>query len=140
MALVAAMAEAPMPPSESKGRILVIEDDAANLKLLVDYLEHLNYAVLGLEEGRRLLQHLTSFRPHVILLDIKLPGPSGYHLIQQVRQHPLWQRLPIVVLSGYAFATDRQKALDLGANDYLVKPVKLQQLRQRIEQACDLSP
>lgn len=133
------MAEAPMPPSETKGRILVIEDDAANLKLLVDYLEHLHYVVLGLAEGSSLLQYLASFQPNLILLDIKLPGPSGYQLIHQVRQSLLWQRLPIVVLSGYAFTTDRQKALDLGANDYLVKPVKLQQLKQRIEKACNLS-
>lgn len=136
MALVAAKAKVPMPSSESKGRILVVEDDAANLRLLVDYLEHLNYSVLGLEEGSHLVQHLDAFQPNLILLDIKLPGPSGYQLISQIRQHPDWQALPIVVLSGYAFTTDRQRAIDLGANDYLVKPVKLQQLKEHIEQAC----
>ena len=129
------MTEAYASDEEStKGRILLIEDDYTNRKLIADYLEYCNYTVLGLKDGLELFQNLESFRPELILLDIKLPEIDGYTLIQQIRQDQDWRRLPIVVVSGYAFQADQQRALALGARRYLVKPVKIDELQEVVEE------
>ncbi|MDJ0705034.1 MAG: response regulator [Leptolyngbyaceae cyanobacterium MO_188.B28] len=118
----------------SKGRILIVEDDYANRILIADYLEHCRYTVLGLQDGLHLFQNLESFQPELILLDIKLPKIDGFTLIQQIQQHVNWRHLPIVVVSGYAFKADQQRALALGARRYLVKPVKIDELQQVVQE------
>ncbi|MCG8366906.1 MAG: response regulator [Pseudanabaenales cyanobacterium] len=128
------MTEAHASQKNTKGRILLIEDDYANRKLIADYLEHCHYTVLGLKDGLQLFQNLEIFRPELILLDIKLPEIDGYTLIQQIGQHQDWRHLPIVVVSGYAFQADQRRALALGARRYLVKPVKIDELQQVVEE------
>jgi two-component system cell cycle response regulator DivK len=75
---------------------------------------------------------MAEFRPDVILLDLKLPDVDGYHLLDLLRRHPEWQTIPVIVVSAFAFQADQERAFALGAKQYLVKPVKLQQLQQAI--------
>ena len=128
------MTEAYAVQKSTKGRILLVEDDYANRKLIADYLEYCCYTVLGLQDGLQLFKNLESFRPELILLDIKLPKIDGYTLIQQICQHNDWRHLPIVVVSGYAFKADQRRALALGARRYLVKPVKIDELRRVVQE------
>ena len=121
--------------AQERIRILIVEDDRANLRLLTDYLTFLAYDVLGRVDGHQLMATLETFAPHVILLDLKLPGPSGYDLITLIRNSDRYSHTPIVVLSGYAFERDRQRALALGADMYLTKPVRLQELKYCLEAA-----
>ncbi|ASC72560.1 DNA-binding response regulator [Halomicronema hongdechloris C2206] len=111
------------------GRILIIEDNDANRLFLTDYLEYCGYRVMGLYTGINLLTHLQAFQPQLILLNLKLPDIDGYTLLKQLQDTP-WRDVPVIVLSGYAFATDQQRALALGARYYLVKPTHLQTLTQ----------
>ena len=118
--------------AEATIRIVVVEDDTANRLFFTDYLIYAGFEVLPLPHGLDLDQHLKEFQPQVLLLDLGLPEVDGYTLLQQLRASSRWQQLPVIVVSGYAFAEDQHRALALGAQKYLIKPVPLHQLTQAI--------
>ena len=115
-------------------RILLVEDHEMNRQLLSDFLNYLGYEVFCLAEGSSFFQMMSQFRPDLVLLDLKIPGIDGYTILQQIQQESHWQQVPVIVVSAYAFKSDRQRALDLGAKRYFVKPVNLSQLQQAIEE------
>ncbi len=114
-------------------RILLIEDNSNNRLLLTDYLTYFGYEVWSLPDGDALTTTLVSFQPDLILLDLKLPGMSGFDILEEIRQHPDWCRIPVIVVSALAFKADQQKAIALGAQYFFVKPVNLLMLMQAIE-------
>ena len=117
---------------EEQRRILLIEDDYGNRVLFADFLEHCGYRVLPLADGNNCIEIMQEFMPHLVLLDIKLPQIDGFTLIQTIRRHSQFCTLPILVVSGYAFQADRQKAITAGATDYMVKPIMPTTLSSRI--------
>ncbi|QYO62577.1 response regulator [Leptolyngbya sp. 7M] len=115
-------------------RILLVEDNEASRQLMGDYLEYYGYKVMGLAKGAQFGAAMAQFRPHLVLLDLKLPDVDGYSLLQQRQWHADWLKIPVIVISAFAFQADQQRALKLGASQYLVKPVSLTQLKQSILQ------
>lgn len=101
--------------------------------MLEDYLVFCGYQVLSLAFGSGFFQALRDFQPHLILLDLKLPDIDGYTLLEQMGQSSQWRIIPVIVVSAFAFKADRQRALNLGARRYFVKPVSLRELKQAIE-------
>jgi CheY-like chemotaxis protein len=120
--------------SNSPTRILLIEDNEANRRLMADYLGYSGYEVFALADGTQLAATMEQFQPQVILLDLKLPTVDGYALLEQLRQREDWRQIPVIVVSAYAFQRDQQRALELGARRYLVKPIRLSQLTQVIDE------
>ncbi len=110
-----------MPPYRT-GRVLILENDHGNRILFADYLEHCGYHVCTLSDGRQILESLQNFQPDMLILNLRMPVVSGFTIIEQLRAHPYWRRLAILVVSGYTSSTDQQKAFHLGANAYLTKP------------------
>ncbi len=125
---------------EEQRRILLIEDDYGNRVLFADFLEHCGYRVLPLADGNNCIEIMQEFMPHLVLLDIKLPQVDGLTLIQAIRQHPQFRNLPILVVSGYAFQADRQRAIAAGATDYMVKPILPATLNSKILSLLKLPP
>lgn len=123
-----------MTQLNSSIRILLIEDNDISRQLMSDFLGHCGYCVRVLSSGSTFAQAMTQFRPHLVLLDLKLPGVDGFSLLEQVQQSSEWSKIPIVVVSAFAFQSDRQRALSLGARQYLVKPVMLPQIQQAISE------
>jgi CheY-like chemotaxis protein len=128
------MSGATAEPEQSCIRILLIEDNDPNRQLLDDYLNYCGYKVLSLAEGSEFFTAIAQFQPHVILLDLKLPDIDGYTLLQELQQYPDAARVPVIVVSAFAFHTDQQRAMSLGAKRYLVKPVSLNQLKHAIHE------
>ena len=120
-------------------RILLIEDNEISRLLMSDYLEYCGWKVFSLAEGETFLETMQQFQPHLVLLDLKLPGVDGFTLLAQAQQTPDWFRVPIVVVSAFAFQSDQQRALNLGARRYLVKPVKPLRLKEVIAEELNLS-
>jgi two-component system cell cycle response regulator DivK len=122
------------PANPTLRRILLLEDNYLNRQMLEDYLVFCGYQVLSLAGGAGFFQALADFRPELILLDLKLPDVDGYTLLEQMGRRQDCQSIPVIVVSAFAFKTDQQRALALGAKRYFVKPVSLRDLRQAIEE------
>jgi len=115
-------------------RILLIEDNPISRQLMSDYLEHYGWEVMSLEQGSSFAASMAQFQPHLILLDLKLPDIDGYTVLQQIQQNFEWRSIPVIVISAFAFQADQQRAMDLGALRYFVKPVNLAHLKQAIHE------
>jgi two-component system, cell cycle response regulator DivK len=128
------MPNASVSTAQSHLRILLVEDNETSRQLMSDYLEYQGCQVFGVAKGELFDAAVERFKPHLIILDLKLPDMDGYALLQQLQERSEWLKIPVIVVSAFAFLADQQKALRLGAKQYLVKPVSLTQLRQVI---CD---
>ncbi|MEH2022040.1 response regulator [Nostoc sp.] len=115
-------------------RILLVEDHYLNRMLLSDYLSYCGYDVQSLSEGSGFFSTIETFKPDLMLLDLKLPDIDGYSLLKQVQQKPDFSKIPIIVVSAFAFKADQELALSLGARHYFVKPLKLKDLILTIEE------
>ena len=109
--------------SPGTGRVLILENDYGNRILFADYLEQCGYSVCTLSDGQQISASLQSFQPDVLILNLRMPVIDGFTVIEQLRSQAQWQQLAILVVSGYTRASAQQKALQLGANAYLTKPV-----------------
>ncbi|MBD2506231.1 response regulator [Nostoc muscorum FACHB-395] len=114
-------------------RILLVEDHYLNRLLLSDYLSYCGYDVQSLSEGSTFFSTIDKFKPDLMLLDLKLPDIDGYSLLKQVQQKPDVSKIPIIVVSAFAFKADQELAMSLGARRYFVKPLKLKDLTLTIE-------
>lgn len=115
-------------------RILLVEDHYLNRMLLSDYLSYCGYDVQSLSEGSAFFSTIENFEPGLMLLDLKLPDIDGYSLLKQIQQKPDLSKIPIIVVSAFAFKADQELALSLGARRYFVKPLKLKDLILTIEE------
>ncbi len=112
--------------------ILIIEDDQAIREMLQSFLLSKNFEVTGAKDGEQALQKLYLAAPDLILLDWMLPDTNGPALIKAIRKHQALQDIPIIMLTAKAEETDKVKGLNVGADDYMTKPVSLQELNARI--------
>ncbi len=112
-------------------RILVVDDSPTIGTTVAWALGDSNYAVEIVQDGLSVLNVMRSFKPDLVLLDIKLPHVDGFQLCEMLRTRLAYEA-PIVMLSGLSSEKDIQRALDAGADDYLVKPVSDDKLLKTI--------
>jgi CheY-like chemotaxis protein len=123
------------PPSLPK--ILLAEDNAANIATFSSYLTAKGYHLIVATNGQEAIDLAQTEQPQLILMDIQMPHMDGMTAIARIRQHPQLQKIPIIALTALATISDREKCLAAGANEYLTKPVRLKQLNHSIEQWLD---
>jgi DNA-binding response OmpR family regulator len=114
-------------------KILLIEDDTDLFSLLKYNLEKEGFSLTGLQTGRGALELCRQVRPDLILLDIMLPDSDGLDICKRIRQDPDLAATPVIFLTARASETDRIVGLELGANDYVVKPFFVRELIARIK-------
>jgi two-component system cell cycle response regulator DivK len=103
-------------------KIAVVEDNADNRLLLQAILGDL-YDLVEYDNGIDALAGLRSSLPHLVLLDISLPGMDGNEILARIRSDDGLRRLPVIALTAHAMAGDREKYLAAGFNDYITKPI-----------------
>lgn len=115
-------------------RALVIDDDQAISSLLEFIFQRQGYAVEVLHDGLKADEHISSDRipPDVVILDIMLPRVDGFALLRKIRQKPAWMEVPVLMLSALGDEQNIVRALDAGANDYVHKPFKPEELKARV--------
>lgn len=115
-------------------KILYIEDNDQNFYLVNYILAAKGYAVERAHDGREGIDLATKGRPDLILLDIQLPIMDGYTTACELRKIPGVNSTPIIALTSYAMAGDREKALAAGCNGYIEKPINPKTFTEQIEQ------
>jgi two-component system CheB/CheR fusion protein len=104
-------------------RILVVDDDVDAAATLSDLLEDLGHEVSVVVEGRQALERARAFRPAVVILDLAMPGTSGYELAPLLRESPELAGTRLVALSGYDREEDRRRVRAAGFDQHWVKPL-----------------
>lgn len=114
-------------------KILLIEDDADLFALLTYNLEREQFQCTGSQTGKGVVELCRREKPDLVLLDIMLPDCDGLEICRRIRSTPEIAQVPIIFLSARAAETDRIIGLELGANDYVVKPFSMRELIARIK-------
>ncbi len=111
-----------MDKGNRKPIILVVDDDPTNLRYVDEILKH-EYKVYLAPSGEQALSFLKNKQPALILLDIEMPVMNGYQVMREIKKNPKWQAIPVIFLTGQEGRDKEQEALDLGAVDYILKPI-----------------
>ncbi len=114
-------------------KIVLIEDDADLYSLIQYNLEKEGFTMVGSQTGKGAIELCRRERPDLIILDIMLPDSDGLDICKGIRAHPELQHIPVIFLTARASETDRIVGLELGANDYIVKPFFVRELIARIK-------
>lgn len=112
----------------SPHRILLVEDNSANVATISSYLSGQGYRLLFATDGEEALTITHATDPDLILMDIQLPEMDGLVAMRRIRAEPKLAKIPIIALTALAMPGDREKCIAAGANDYITKPVSLKQL------------
>jgi PAS domain S-box-containing protein len=127
-------ADDPSPSGEARARVLYIEDNPANLRLVSRALERQRHIqLISAAEPQLGLQLARGKRPDLILLDINLPDMNGYEVLSRLRSEPACRDIPVIAVTANAMDSDRAKALKAGFNDYLTKPLDVALLYRTLE-------
>ena len=113
-----------------KNSILVIDDDRNILAIIEMYLRKAGYEVTCVERGDEALQAFRRAQPDLVVLDVMLPGMDGWEVLDKLRQE---SDVPVIMLTAKGDTLDRIQGLDLGADDYIVKPFDAKELLARIK-------
>jgi CheY-like chemotaxis protein len=135
VAAIRFISTAPLMPS-SLVRVLVVDDEPRVAELLNDTLIHLGYAVRLAENGTEALEIVAAYHPHVVLLDLTLPGMPGDVVLERLRQAD--PHLPVIAMTGDADPERARATLAKGAVDYIAKPFDLKVLARVVAAAVAL--
>jgi CheY-like chemotaxis protein len=120
-----------------KAKILLIEDNFQNRYLVQFLLEQRGHQVILAETGPLGLKLAASERPDLILLDIQLPVMDGHAVARALKTDPALQSIPIIAVTSYAMAGDRERCLEAGAEGYIEKPINPDSFAAEVEQFLD---
>ena len=113
-------------------KILVVDDVERNVKLLADILRVKGYDVVTADSGVQALERVENERPDLVLLDVMMPGMSGYEVCQAIRANPAFGILPVVMVTALD-SSERIAGLQAGADDFLTKPINQPELLARVK-------
>src|SRR5271168_2740321 len=114
-------------------KIVLIEDDVDLFALLKYNLEREGFALSGIQTGKGAIDFCRREHPDLIILDIMLPDSDGLDICKAIRSHAELSAVPVIFLTARASETDRIVGLELGANDYIVKPFFIRELVARVK-------
>lgn len=118
-------------PEEKKPKILIVDDEPKNIKLIVTILKNYGYSFETAENGLEALEKAEKCSPDLILLDIMMPEMDGYEACKRLKSDSLTQHIPVVMVTALTDRESRLKGLEVGANDFLTKPVDATELMVR---------
>jgi CheY-like chemotaxis protein len=104
-------------------RILLVEDNPMNRRVVQFLLKSYGYVVLEARDGQEALQLVKLHMPDLILMDLQLPGLDGYAITKMIKEDDLIKNIPIVALTAYAMRGDAERAISVGCDGYITKPI-----------------
>ena len=121
-----------------KNRVLIADDNEANVELLEAYLGGLDLETAIAVDGQDTLDKVASFEPHLILLDIMMPKLSGFEVCQRLKSNPATSSIMILMVTALNELGDIERAVEAGTDDFLSKPVNKVELVKRVENMLKL--
>ncbi|CAK0766004.1 putative cyclic di-GMP phosphodiesterase VC_1348 [Gammaproteobacteria bacterium] len=118
--------------TEKHSKILIVDDDPNNITTMAGVLPD-DYQLIVATNGLEALETISSEQPDLVLLDVTMPGMDGYEVCRQLKENPVTCEIPVIFLTALNEAEDEQKGLELGAVDYMIKPVNPAILRTRVK-------
>ncbi len=115
-----------------KEKILIVEDNPLNMRLIEMTLRPKGYRLLGATDGEKALDMATREKPDLIIMDISLPKMSGLEVTKRLRQMPVFNHIPIIAVTAHAMKGDEVEIIDAGCDAYLPKPINTRQLPEVI--------
>lgn len=119
------------PPAES---ILVVEDNALNLKLVRAVLENAGYCVRAAGTAEEGVAQAATEPPDLVLMDLQLPGMDGYAGLRALRSHPATQAIPVLAVTALAMPQDREAVRSAGFDGYIEKPISVRDLPVQVRE------
>jgi len=119
--------------------VLLVEDDEASRELVARRLAWAGYRLLLAADGTEALRQIAERRPDLVLLDIMLPGISGFEVLRELRRHFSAAALPVIMMTARSSQEDVLRALKAGANDYVIKPLEFAVVLARVDLHCKLA-
>jgi two-component system, cell cycle response regulator DivK len=115
-------------------RILVVEDQPDNRKIIRDVFARTDYEIVETENGEEALAAIAKVRPDLILMDIQLPVMDGYTATRRIKADPALRSIPIIAVTSYALSGEEKKAREAGCDDYIPKPYSPRELLAKVRQ------
>ena len=115
-------------------KVLVVEDHPDMRGLLILQVERLGFSAISAEGGQEGVEKAVQEKPHLILMDIMMPGMDGWEATRTLRSKPEMQDIPILAATALFRESDLRSCIEAGCNDYLVKPFTFQQLQRKINE------
>lgn len=119
--------------SQNQPVILVVDDIATNIALVKAMLRNKNYEVVSAQSGAQALKVVEEQKPDIIILDIMMPGMDGYEVLARLRSNEETKDIKVIMLSAISKEEDIQKAMELGADDYITKPIVVKKLHDALD-------
>jgi two-component system cell cycle response regulator DivK len=113
--------------------VLAVDDSDLNLKLFSKALGRAGYRVLEARSGEECLTRARQERPHVVLMDVKLPGMSGIEATRQMKAEPGLAGIPVIVVTAFAMEEDRLRAFEAGCDEFMTKPFHIRELVEAVQ-------
>lgn len=113
--------------------ILVVDDNPNNLAVIVDYLEESGLNILVSQDGESSLKRAKYAKPGIILLDVLMPGIDGYETCRRLKQEPVTKDIPVIFMTALSSTDDKVKGFEVGAVDYVTKPIQPEEVLARIK-------
>lgn len=112
--------------------LVLVVDDELGLRVSLRYLLEDSYELLFAEDGRKAVELAMARWPKLIIMDIKMPGMNGWEAVRAIRSNGA--RIPIIVMTGFPDPSDQELAMELGVEDYVVKPFDLKHFQELVRQ------
>ncbi len=124
--------------TKRKPKVLIVDDDASNIRVLVEILSETFATQVALNAEIAFSMFESGYLPDIILLDIIMPGMSGYELCRELKKEDKYKRIPVIFISALSTDEDEGKGLELGAVDYISKPFSGPLVKARIKNHLEL--
>ncbi len=118
--------------TDQKARIMIVDDNRDNLRVLSDFLDEIGFEVWVAPSGETAIERVQYAIPDLILLDVMMPGMNGFQVCSILQNNPLIRNTPIIFMTALSDTHDKIKGFDLGAVDYITKPFQQEEVLVRI--------
>jgi len=118
--------------TKTKETLLIVDDIPTNLKVLLTYLHDLNYEVLVAQNGEDALEKIAYAKPDLILLDVMMPKMDGFEVCRRLKMDEKFRDIPVIFMTALTDTVDKVKGFEIGAVDYIVKPIQHEEVLARV--------